>query len=468
MLPPWPPRPAILARPSAGPAAPPPATRAHSHTPIPPHSDTPPRARLGTDWCRFGTGWVGSVPIGTGWDGVWYRLGRGFPQPSRPRNHRTASTGGPYAPNGRRRWLPLFFSAPPVQLADPLPPLCPTMHRGPRATCPTGRARIEDLLAGSHRPKYMITYGRLAMRRPLRMAAAHARDRSRHVTLSSESSRLRETHRHGRRRAILARSSIAVGAMRLRQIWFSATGPSSRSMRNCRLPRHWPSAATRSWPSAGQRGLAAHRPRRAWWTSRAVGLAGADRCAQPPIPFGHMESRFVILRPPKINSFDTLGENWPGRPPRFPRASGSSDAASTSSRKAVPRRTEWTSTCRPPVLIIHWGGQFGVANTMAMQSANLLAKDTPDPYGGKYLRSRRDGLPDGVLIHYPHLQRSRRRLTDEEYVKCATFAFERFAQVGVTCIHDNFCMPGWGASMCRWRGAAICRYACGCTRMLPT
>jgi len=163
-----------------------------------------------------------------------------------------------------------------------------------------------------------------------------------------------------------------------------------------------------------------------------------------PMPFGHMETRFVILRPPKVNSFDTLGQELAKAAAKIPKGEWIVGRGFNEFKEGrFPRRQELDKYVPDhPVLIIHWGGQFGVANTLALQKADLLKADAKDPYGAKYLRSRRDGLPDGVLIHYPAIYSVHEdRLTDEEYQKCATFAFERFAQVGVTCIHDNFCMP---------------------------
>jgi predicted amidohydrolase YtcJ len=165
-----------------------------------------------------------------------------------------------------------------------------------------------------------------------------------------------------------------------------------------------------------------------------------------PMAYGHMEMRFVILRPPKIHSFRTLGEELANAAARVPKGQwivGRGFDVFDEGR--FPRRWELDRYVPDhPVLIIHWGGQFGVANTLALQKAGLLSKDVQDPYGGKYLRSARDGLPDGVLIHYPAIYSVHEdRLSDEENQKCAAFAFERFARAGVTCIHDNFCMPAF-------------------------
>ena len=116
-----------------------------------------------------------------------------------------------------------------------------------------------------------------------------------------------------------------------------------------------------------------------------------------------------------------------------------------------PRRQELDEAVPDhPVLIIHWGGQYGVANTAALKKANLLRADVKDPYGGLYLRDRRDGLPDGVLIHYPAIYSVYEPPLDErEQIECAEWGMKQFASVGVTCIHDNFCGPKYAAAYVR-------------------
>jgi len=168
--------------------------------------------------------------------------------------------------------------------------------------------------------------------------------------------------------------------------------------------------------------------------------------------FGQMQLKFVLLRPPKVDSFDTLRaelaraarENPPGewivgrgfdqfREGRFPRRQ-ELDAA-------VPDH---------PVLIIHWGGQFGVANTLALRTAGLLRADVEDPYGGRFLRDRRTGIPDGVLIHYPAIYSVYQPELDErEALECTAWGLQQLASVGVTCLHDNFCSARSGAAYVR-------------------
>ncbi len=159
------------------------------------------------------------------------------------------------------------------------------------------------------------------------------------------------------------------------------------------------------------------------------------------IGFGQMQLTFVILRPPKVHSFATLNRELAnaanGRPPGEWIVGRGFD---TFQERRFPRRWELDEAVpNHPVLIIHWGGQFGVANTLALRQANLLSASTQDPYGGKYIRDK-SGVPDGVLIHYPAIYSVHQpELDDKGQMECAVWAIKQFAGLGVTCIHDNFC-----------------------------
>lgn len=162
------------------------------------------------------------------------------------------------------------------------------------------------------------------------------------------------------------------------------------------------------------------------------------------VGFGQMNLKFVIVRPPEVNSFDTLKE-------ALARAAKDKPAGEwivargfdTFMEGRFPRRQELDdATPDNPVLCIHWGGQYGIANSMALEKANLLRADAKDPYGGKYLRDRRSGIPDGCLLHYPAIYSVYQPTLDSrELVECAAWGMKQFARVGVTCIHDNFCHP---------------------------
>jgi predicted amidohydrolase YtcJ len=79
-----------------------------------------------------------------------------------------------------------------------------------------------------------------------------------------------------------------------------------------------------------------------------------------------------------------------------------------------------------------------VANTLALKKANLLRSDLKDPYGASYLRAK-DGLPNGILVHYPAIYSVYTPpMTDEQEIEAASWAMRLFAAQGVTCVHDNF------------------------------
>jgi predicted amidohydrolase YtcJ len=162
------------------------------------------------------------------------------------------------------------------------------------------------------------------------------------------------------------------------------------------------------------------------------------------IGFAQMQLKFVLLRPPKVDSFDTLRRELAKAAAEKPAGEWIVGRGFDSFREGrFPRRSELDEAAgNHPVLIIHWGGQFGVANTLALKQAGLLRSDVQDPYGGKYLRDRRSGLPDGVLVHYPAIYSVYMpALSERERIDCAVWGLDQFARLGVTCIHDNFVSP---------------------------
>ena len=170
------------------------------------------------------------------------------------------------------------------------------------------------------------------------------------------------------------------------------------------------------------------------------------------IGFGQMQLKYVLLRPPKVNSFDTLNNALAKAAQETPAGEWIVGRGFTEfSEGRFPRRWELDDAApNHPVLIIHWGGQFGVANSMALRQANLLRKDVKNPYGGMYLRDRLTGLPDGVLIHYPAIYSVHQPTLDmDERMECAAWGLEQFARQGVTCVHDNFCHPQYAAAYVR-------------------
>lgn len=198
--------------------------------------------------------------------------------------------------------------------------------------------------------------------------------------------------------------------------------------------------------------------RRVSATTKVVDLAGKHvtpgliDAHSHVIGFGQMQLKYVLLRPPKVNSFETLNNELAKAAKETPPGQWIVGRGFSEFREGrFPRRWELDdATPNHPVLIIHWGGQFGVANSLALRKANLLRKDVKNPYGGMYLRDRLTGLPDGVLVHYPAIYSVHQPMLDaDERMECAAWGLEQFARQGVTCVHDNFCHPQYAAAYVR-------------------
>ncbi len=92
-----------------------------------------------------------------------------------------------------------------------------------------------------------------------------------------------------------------------------------------------------------------------------------------------------------------------------------------------------------PILAVHTSGQWGFANTLALQLSGI-DRNTPDPAGAKIGKDS-GGSPTGLLVHYPALYLVRRKLpvpSYERYAEALSFAANLYAAEGVTTVHDNF------------------------------
>jgi len=92
-----------------------------------------------------------------------------------------------------------------------------------------------------------------------------------------------------------------------------------------------------------------------------------------------------------------------------------------------------------PILVVHTSGQWGFANTLALQLSGI-DRNTPDPAGAK-IEKDGGGNPTGLLIHYPALYLVRRKFpvpSSEKYAEALSFAANLYAAEGVTTVHDNF------------------------------
>ncbi|MCX7015826.1 MAG: amidohydrolase family protein, partial [Candidatus Sumerlaeota bacterium] len=95
------------------------------------------------------------------------------------------------------------------------------------------------------------------------------------------------------------------------------------------------------------------------------------------IAFGQMQLKFVVVRPPKVNSFATLNAELAKAAKDKPAGEWIvARGFDTFAEGRFPRRQELDKAVpNHPTLVIHWGGQFGVANTLALTTANLLRAD---------------------------------------------------------------------------------------------
>ena len=95
-----------------------------------------------------------------------------------------------------------------------------------------------------------------------------------------------------------------------------------------------------------------------------------------------------------------------------------------------------------PVFLPHLGGQYGVANSLALKLGNVN-RFTPHPYGGKIEKDEKTGEPTGRLMQYPAMNLVRRvipKLSTSEYEEAVKYAAGLFLPHGITSIQDVIVM----------------------------
>lgn len=157
--------------------------------------------------------------------------------------------------------------------------------------------------------------------------------------------------------------------------------------------------------------------------------------------YGIMELLMVNIRPPHVHDFRSLGQVLQEaaakkRPGEWIMARGYQEF----DEGRWPNRHDLDKMVREnPVLCIHWSGQFGLANTLALEKAGLFTAGVRDPYGGVFVKDKRDGLPNGGLINYPAIYSVYKpERSEQETMEAARWGIARFVEQGVTCVHDNF------------------------------
>ena len=99
-------------------------------------------------------------------------------------------------------------------------------------------------------------------------------------------------------------------------------------------------------------------------------------------------------------------------------------------------------TSRHPLLVVHTGGQWGFANSLALKIAGIDG-NTMSPPGSKVEMTLFRKEPTGLLVHYPALYLVRKHMpimSDDDARASIRHAAELYVQEGVTTIHDNFFM----------------------------
>jgi predicted amidohydrolase YtcJ len=91
-----------------------------------------------------------------------------------------------------------------------------------------------------------------------------------------------------------------------------------------------------------------------------------------------------------------------------------------------------------PVFLPHMGGQYGVANSLALKLGEVV-RSTPDPYGGKIEKDEKTGEPTGRLMQYPAMDLIRRKIpkpTTAEFEEAVRYAADLFLPYGITSVQD--------------------------------
>jgi predicted amidohydrolase YtcJ len=107
--------------------------------------------------------------------------------------------------------------------------------------------------------------------------------------------------------------------------------------------------------------------------------------------------------------------------------------------KDSPNRWELDDVSpKHPVFLPQMGGQYGVANSLALKLGEVN-KLTPNPYGGRIEKDEKTGEPTGRLIQYPAMDLVRRKIpkpTEAEYEEAVRYAASLFLPYGITSVQD--------------------------------
>ena len=111
--------------------------------------------------------------------------------------------------------------------------------------------------------------------------------------------------------------------------------------------------------------------------------------------------------------------------------------------KESPTRWELDEVSpKHPLFLPHMGGQYGVANSLALKLGGMN-KFTPHPYGGRIEKDEKTGEPTGRLIQYPAMNLIRRIIPKPsiaEYEEAVKYAAGLFLPYGITSVQDVIVM----------------------------
>jgi predicted amidohydrolase YtcJ len=111
--------------------------------------------------------------------------------------------------------------------------------------------------------------------------------------------------------------------------------------------------------------------------------------------------------------------------------------------KDSPTRWELDEvTSKHPVFLPHMGGQYGVANSLALKLGEVN-RFTPDPYGGRIERDEKTREPTGRLMQYSAMNLIRRKISKPsiiEYEEAIRYAADLFLPYGITSVQDVIVM----------------------------
>lgn len=147
----------------------------------------------------------------------------------------------------------------------------------------------------------------------------------------------------------------------------------------------------------------------------------------------------VNLRPPEVSSIADIQQRIAERVAQTPAGTwiiGHGFYALDEGR--WPNRHDLDSISpNNPVFVMHGSGQFGAANSRALQEAEIT-RSTGNPPGG-VIQKDDQGEPTGVMLMYPaevKILESFPRYSVEEMERCVRLTEDQFLAHGITSVHD--------------------------------